>query len=407
MSACIWYISKYTAPPAKASVGARGYMIMRELAGMGYRCVIVTSDSNHLAETPKLTSPYMIENVDGMQICWIRTMKFTVAKSLKRILSWLHFEWRLLLLPKSNIPTPDAIIVSSLSLLTILNGFLLRKKYGCKLVFEIRDIWPLTLTAEGGFSKKNPFIIFLAWIEKLGYKYSDVIVGTMPNLKEHVSNVLGYKKDVYCIPMGIDLSTLSDPPIPPKDYLNTNFPPEKFIVGYAGTVGITNALDNFFQCAQSLVNNDHILFVLIGDGDLKARYVKEFGHLPNLIFAPKVPKKMVQAVLSHCDLLYFSVYNSEVWRYGQSLNKITDYMLAGKPIIASYNGFPSMINEAGCGSYLPTNDIAALQKEILRYFSMSPNERKRIGDLGRSWILENRSYKILSKNYIDIVFPKK
>jgi glycosyltransferase involved in cell wall biosynthesis len=207
--------------------------------------------------------------------------------------------------------------------------------------------------------------------------------------------------------MGIDLSTLSDPPIPPEDYLNTNFPPEKFIVGYAGTVGITNALDNFFQCAQSLVNNDHILFVLIGDGDLKARYVKEFGHLPNLIFAPKVPKQMVQAVLSHCDLLYFSVYNSEVWRYGQSLNKITDYMLAGKPIIASYNGFPSMINEAGCGSYLPTSDIAALQKEILRYFSMSPNERKRIGDLGRSWILENRSYKILSKNYIDIVFPQK
>jgi hypothetical protein len=66
-----------------------------------------------------------------------------------------------------------------------------------------------------------------------------------------------------------------------------------------------------------------------------------------------------------------------------------------------------MINEAGCGSYLPTSDIAALQKEILRYFSMSPNERKRIGDLGRSWILENRSYKILSKNYIDIVFPQK
>lgn len=404
MSACIWYISKYTAPPAKASVGARGYMIMRELARMDYRCVIITSDSNHLAETPKLTSPYMTENVDGMQICWVKTMKFSVAKSLRRILSWLHFEWRLLLLPKSNLPTPDAIIVSSLSLLTILNGFLLRKKYGCKLVFEIRDIWPLTLTAEGGFSKHNPFIIFLAWIEKLGYKYSDVIVGTMPNLKEHVNNILGYKKNVYCIPMGIDIATLSESQTPTEDYLKTNFPPEKFIVGYAGTVGITNALDNFFQCAQSLVNNDNILFVLIGDGDLKSRYVKEFGHLPNLIFAPKVPKQMVQAVLSHCDLLYFSVYNSEVWRYGQSLNKITDYMLAGKPIIASYTGFPSMIDEAGCGNYVPAGDIATLRKTILRYYSMPLIEREKIGALGKSWIIKNRNYNILAQNYIKIIF---
>ncbi len=32
------------------------------------------------------------------------------------------------------------VIVSSLSLLTILNGIRLKARYGCRLVFEIRDI---------------------------------------------------------------------------------------------------------------------------------------------------------------------------------------------------------------------------------------------------------------------------
>ncbi len=47
---CIWYISKYVSRPAKNSSGGRGYLIMREFARMGYRAVIITSDSNALAE---------------------------------------------------------------------------------------------------------------------------------------------------------------------------------------------------------------------------------------------------------------------------------------------------------------------------------------------------------------------
>ena len=53
-----------------------------------------------------------------------------------------------------------------------------------KLVFEVRDIWPLTLTEEGGFSSLNPLIIILRAIELVGYRFSDLVVGTMPGLKK-------------------------------------------------------------------------------------------------------------------------------------------------------------------------------------------------------------------------------
>ena len=78
---------------------------------------------------------------------------------MRRILSWLDFEWQLLGLPKEKLQTPDVVIVSSLSLLTILNGLLWKVRYKCRLIFEVRDIWPLTVTEEGGFTSWNPFVL--------------------------------------------------------------------------------------------------------------------------------------------------------------------------------------------------------------------------------------------------------
>jgi glycosyltransferase involved in cell wall biosynthesis len=115
---------------------------------------------------------------------------------------------------------------------------------------------------------------------------------------------------------------------------------------------------------------------------------------------------MVQAVLAKFDLLYFSTHMSRRWRYGQSLNKIVDYMLSGKPIVASYSGYPSMINEAGAGTYVESDDISALGAEIIRYLALPSSERQDIGARGRDWIIANRSYQTLAKGYLSILFPE-
>lgn len=403
--ACIWYVSKYVAPPGRTGAGGRGYLIMRELARMGHRCVIITSDSNQLTEPPDLTMPYLLQQVDGLDLWWVRTLRYRRAKSARRILSWLHFEWRLWCMPKADMPRPDAVIVSSLSLLTILNGLWLRWRHGCRLVFEIRDIWPLTITEEGGFSPMNPLVLGLGLVEKLGYSQADAIVGTMPNLSAHVAEVLGQPKSAHCIPMGVDDVALSEPEDVPLDYVQRYLPEGKFIVAHAGTIGITNALDTLLDAAQACVDLESVHFVVAGDGDLRAHYQARYAHLPNLTFAPRVTKRQVQAVLSHCDLLYFSVHPSKVWRFGQSLNKVVDYMLAGKPIVASYTGFPSMINEADCGTFVPAGDVPALAAEVKRYAGMSQTQREIIGRRGRDWILEHRQYPTLAREYLALLEP--
>lgn len=371
---------------------------------MGYRSVVITSDSNHLlTSAPRLESAYLFQETDGLNLCWVRTTKFTAAKSLRRILSWLHFEWQLWRMPKEHLPTPDAVIVSSLSLLTILNGFLLRRRYKCRLVFEVRDIWPLTITQVGGFSRWNPLVFCLGFIEKLGYRHADAIVGTMPNLGAHVAEVLGYTKPAHCIPMGVDEAALGrgvDLPMNVEQFI----PRGRFIVAYAGTIGISNALDTMFECAELMKGHVQVHFLVIGEGDLREQYQRKYSHLDNFTFVPRVPKRMVQSVLSRCDLLYFSVPVSAVWKYGQSLNKVIDYMLAAKPIVASYTGYPSMINEAECGSYVPAGNVTALHSEIQRYVAMEPEQREAMGRNGREWVLANRRYSVLAQSYLSILF---
>lgn len=405
MSRCVWYISKYVGMPDASSAGGRGYLLMRELARRGIASVIVTSDSNQLTRVPVLDQPYVFTESDGVQMCWVRTLKYQVAKSTRRILSWIDFEWRVWRMPRQHLPRPDVIVVSSLSLLTVLNGFWLRWRYRARLVVEIRDIWPLTIVEEGGFNPRNPMVLGLDLIERLAYRHADAIVGTMPNLQEHVTEVLGEARPVACVPMGVDERLLTEIEPLPADYATQHIPAGKFVIGYAGTMGITNALDTFLDCARRLKDSSGLHFLLVGEGDLRERYLRDYADVPNLSFAPRVPKRMVQSVLARCDLLYFSVHPSRVWLYGQSLNKVIDYMLSGKPIVASYTGFPSMINEAACGTYVPAGDVDALEAEILRLAAMPPAQLEAMGARGRTWLLKHRSYGVLASDFLKVLFP--
>jgi glycosyltransferase involved in cell wall biosynthesis len=404
MKKVVWYISKYFESKSDSTPGGRGWFLMSGLAKLGYKPVVITSDSNSLTAVPKISGGVLEQSIDGVVVIWVKTLKYNVAKSIYRILSWFHFEWKLLLLNKSEIPKPDVIVVSSLSLLTILNGLILKRKYKCRLIFEIRDIWPLTIVEEGGVSARNPLIIFLSFIERLGYRNSDAIVGTMPNLQQHVREVSGSTVPVHCVPMGVLKEQLEKSVPLESDYVDSYLSSDKLKVVHAGTIGITNALDVFFQAAEVLRENEGIEFIVVGDGPLKRDYLDKYGSLPNVVFAPKVFKSQVQSVLSRCDIVYFSTFPSKVWLYGQSLNKLIDYMFSGKPVLASYSGYPSMVTEAGSGSFVPSGDVVALVDELKRLASMPKAQRELMGQRGKEWLLTNRSYEELCRNYEKILF---
>lgn len=388
----IWYISKYVCKPGNGNVGMRAFYLMQELSKMQCNVDLITSNSNIFLNnktesgTEAISPSFSFHQIAGLNY---KNSNFI------RLISWLEFELKFLFFNKKNLRKPDIIIVSSLSIFTIVNGFIWSKIYNAKLIFELRDIWPLILIEEAGFSKHNPFIIMLSALEKWGYNISDLIVGTMPNLKQHVSEVT--KKDdlkVICVPFGVPRNSSNQ-------FFRSDYPIKSgnsnLVIGYAGTVGLTNALETLFRSLEKIdLVFEKIECHIVGDGPLLSVFKRKYGHIKNLYFSGKIEKQDIAKILASFDLLYFSTFNSTAWNYGQSLNKLIDYMLAGKPILGSYSGFPSMINEAQCGWLIEAENPDVLSAKILEISSIPKNELATMGSRGREWILKNRDYATLA-----------
>ena len=393
-------ISKYASPPNYSKMPARLFVLVKEFIKLGHNATLITSDSNHFSSYPETSEIYNYEIVENVPLYWLKTKKYIKTASIDRVLSWFDFEMKLFKMDLNKIEKPDVVLVSSLSIFTILYGYFLKKKFNSFLVFEIRDIWPLTMTEEGGFSKWHPLVLLIGFIEKFGYKKADLVVGTMPRLDLHVKKILGYERPFHCSPLGFDPINYQEEIIEYNPF-DEVFPKNKVIVGYAGSMGITNALEPFIEAIKLLDKNENIHFMLVGSGDLKDIFEEQLKNCDNVTFLPRIGQNEVKYFLQKCDILYLSTKDSKVWEYGQSMNKVVEYMVAGKPIIASYTGYPSMINEANCGVFVNSSNPIDLKETILNIANKNVQDIKQLGEKGKKWIYENRQYSRLAKEYIN------
>ena len=399
----VWYLSKYAMPPNEANVGQRGHYLIKELQKIGYKVFIINSNSYNKRRRRTLNKIYNFRIIDKVNYLTIRSTLYKRSFSFKRIWSWIEFEIKLFFAPLKELKSPDCIIVSSLSLLTIINGILIKSRYKCKLIFEIRDIWPLSLMEYKGFTKYNPLIFFLRIVEYLGYTFSDKIVGTMPLLSMHVRTIIGDDRKVINIPNGFDSKSVKINYQIKHKTINKFLNEKKITITYAGSIGLSNNLNSFFEVIKNLEGNQKINFLVIGDGELKNKYIKKYSHLKNLAICKSVQKKYVNNILARSDILYLSLSKNKIWDYGQSLNKIVDYMLAARPIIASYSGYKTMINQSNCGEFVEVDNIIELEKKFIKYSELSKKERMAIGLRGKQWLFKNRTYNKLAIKYSEII----
>ena len=129
----------------------------------------------------------------------------------------------------------------------------LSKRLQAKIIYEVRDIWPLSLIELSGIPSWHPFVLWLSRIEKQAYMLSDAVVSLLPKAYEHMGP-LGLKKNkFYWIPNGVDRQEWEAPSsfLPAEhqrvfEYLKRH---KKLIVVYAGSHGEPNALDQIFDIA--------------------------------------------------------------------------------------------------------------------------------------------------------------
>src|SRR5690606_23866806 len=134
---------------------------------------------------------------------------------------------------------PDIIICSSPSLISWLGAEWQGWRNHARTIFEVRDIWPLTLRELGGFHRLHPFILFLQWVERRAYRKADVVVSNLPHADDHMVSCGMNRNKFLWLPNGVDVGEFSSGRTVP-DAVQTAVPADKFVVGYAGTLGEAN-----------------------------------------------------------------------------------------------------------------------------------------------------------------------
>lgn len=386
----VFYVSKYASlPPARA--GLRGFRLLEELSHQGQSCTLITSSSNHLNESCLDGVP----NGGRVNVRVVGAPKYRRGESFSRLLSWIVFDLKVAFLPLRHSEKPDFVIASSPSLLTFLSGYCLARRFRALFVIEVRDIWPLTATEEFGYSGKSLLVWFARRIERFGFSSCDGAVGLMPKFEDYAREKGGGEVRATSIGLGIDQADTIGVPTPISPRKN-----RPLTVGYAGSVGKSNYLETLLEVASSLEFDSNFRFEIAGDGDLLDSYRKKYRHLANVTFHGSIPRAEVTDFLWNCDVLYFSSPNTEISKYGQSLNKIVEYMLSGRPILGSYSGHITMVNEACCGWIEPAGDEQALVSRLKKIALMDERVLTKVGLNGYHWITENRSYRVLSQDYL-------
>ena len=396
----ILIISKYVSTESNG-FETRIFTIARILVKRGYSVTVISSNSNHLAYFKPFDGLFKKEEISGINIIWINTLKYNKSISLKRVLSWLDFELKLFfLLLFSKINIKEITIVSSLSLLSILNAILFKSK-NSKVIFEIRDIWPLTLVEEGGYSKNNLAVKFLGFVERIGYAKSDFVVGTMPNLKTHVDKIVGKNKAIVCcVPFGYEEEIKITEQTSEIEQIK-NLTKDKFVICYSGSISLTNGLNSLIETIKlyDQKNIVDVFFLILGDGLMSQNYQSKLDNCKNVLFTGKVSRDSIPNYLKLANLLYFSSVPSRVWDYGWSPNKIIEYMSSGKPVLAAYDGHRSMINEANSGFFIKSNNIKELDLAIHKIKNMKNSVLIDMGSNGKKWLIENRNWESITDKY--------
>ena len=157
----LWYVSKYAKTPS-TGLPTRQFFLCKSFAKYGVETTLVLSKSNG-CRYKRFWGLKRLEESYGVNCVLLNGPSITLGLTIKRVFSWILFEvnfWIFCLSVKRR-EYPDILVASSLSLLTFMTASFAKRKFNCKLILEIRDIWPESLSEMTRLSERNIVIKIL------------------------------------------------------------------------------------------------------------------------------------------------------------------------------------------------------------------------------------------------------
>lgn len=386
----------------------RAYYVAKEWIKKGHNVRIITADYSHLrSNNPDIKKDFEISIIDGIEYQWIKTTKYQ-GNGVKRAITMVQFCGKLYRAAKKIAKEfkPDVVITSSTYPLDTYPAQRIAKKAKARYIHEGHDIWPLTLTDLMGMSKLHPLVILLAMAEKSAYKKSDHVVSVLPYSFKHMLEHGLQSKDKFThIPNGIVIEDWENTEQIPKEHDDLIIELKnkgKKIVCYLGGHARSNALDVLVEAALSS-NNPNVAYVLVGKGTEKQALIEKAGNAENIYFLPPVNKKAVPTLLSMADFLYIGAEKCELYKFGVSMNKVYDYMMAAKPIIYGVEAANNDVADCNCGINIDPADYSSILNAVDTLIAMSPEELNEMGMRGKKMVTQKYNYSSLADAFLDVM----
>ena len=300
-------------------------------------------------------------------------------------------------------PRPDVVIGVSVHPLAACAGYVLSRLKRARFFFEVTDLWPQTLIDLGRIKRNSLVARGLAVLERFLCRKAERIVMLLPHTQKYMAGIGVPADKIVWIPNGVELSRYDD--VVPYD--GAARPP--FRVMFMGGFVETNAIENILEAARILKERGRkdIVFMLVGRGTDREEVIKRARdeRLDNVQFPDPVPKFEISRVMSQADAFIYALHDLPLYQYGVSLNKLTDYLAGGRPIIFSGHSAYDPVADIGAGYSLPPDDPVAIADAIERLFALSPDERIKMGRKGRQYVVEHHDIPKLATQLLEALEP--
>ncbi len=373
----ILYFYQYFSTP-KGSWGTRVYENAKRWVAKGHEVTVVTSVFYKSdLEIRKGKWVYEME-CEGIKVKVVNVLSSNKDRTFKRVKSYLSYmivaSWYAIFYPC------DMVIASSGPLTVGIPGLIAKYVRRKKMIFEVRDLWPEGAIQLGVLTNKRA-IRFLYWLEKRCYKAASLIVVLSPGMVSYIKKKAP-KSRIITVPNASDIEMFENLiPINLPDWTEG-----KFIILYTGNLGETNNSRLLFRASKLLKqkNNRNIVFLLIGEGQLKEelKKLKSEENLDNFIMLDLMPKNKLLSWINRADVCIVPLADKP-FIDTSSPNKLFEAFAAGKCVIQTTNGWiKDTLTSNGAGFTVSPTDEEELVECVEMLFT-SPEKVKIAGESGK------------------------
>ena len=398
----ILYLNHNAGSPA-LGMEYRPYYLAREWVRAGHRVQVVAADFSHVrARQPQAGDV----TIDGIAYRWLPTPPYqgNGLGRVKNIWSFCRQVWAMTDRLVADFQ-PDAVIASSTYPMDIWVARRIARRAKARLVFEVHDLWPLSPIELSGMSPRHPFIRLVQKAEDDAYRDADVVVSMLPKVHHYMASRGLHLSKLTIVPNGITPDEWQGTPAPLRDDVAQAIAARRAagqtVVGYAGSMGLPNALDHLLDAAR-LLQAAPIAFVMVGDGHERARLAQRVAAegLANVTMLPPIPKAQIPSLLAAIDIAYIGWQRVPIYRFGIAPNKLMDYMMAGCAVLHSVEAGNDPVAESGCGLTVAPESPDAIADGLRRLAALPAAERRAMGACGRAFVLAHHTYPVLAQRFI-------